>query len=240
MVRVSEGNGSRHGELTDEIDRPAEVWELHRRGPTLAVAGGGLAAVLAGCGTGSDKQGSSGQGARSQPPSASGSQSSDFGAGDVGIVNFALTLEYFESNFYSQVLKSGLVKGQAASYFKSIAKHENDHVAALEATIKTLGAKTAPRVVSTIPLRDEREIVQMAAMLENIGASAYLGQAGRVKDKNVLTAALSIHAVEARHAAVLNTMAGNSIVPDGAFARASDMDTVLLLASPFMKMANSG
>jgi len=240
MIRGADTTQGEQDEGGRALEEPAEVWELHRRGPTLAVAGGGLAAVLAGCGTGSNKQGSSGQGARSQPPSASGSQSSDFGSGDVGILNFALTLEYFESNFYSQVLKSGLVKGQAASYFKSIAKHENDHVAALEATIKTFGAKTAPRVVSTIPLRDEREIVQMAAMLENIGASAYLGQAGRVKDKNVLSAALSIHAVEARHAAVLNTMAGNSIVPDGAFARASDMDTVLLLASPFMKMANSG
>jgi len=238
MVRVPDTTQGEQDEAGGALEGPAEVWELHRRGPTLAVAGGGLAAVLAGCGTSSEKQGTSGQGSRSQPP-ASSAKASDFGSGDVGIVNYALTLEYFESDFYNQVEKSGLVKGQAASYFKSIAQHESQHVTALEMTIKKLGAKKAPRVVSTIPLRNEREIVQMAAMLENIGASAYLGQASKIKSKNVLAAALSIHAIEARHAAVLATMAGNSIVPDGSFARASDMDTVLLLATPFMRMAGA-
>jgi len=238
VVRVPESTREARDESGPEPAGPVAPWELGRRGPTLAVAGGGLAAVLAGCGTSSEKQGTSGQGSRSQPP-ASSAKASDFGSGDVGIVNYALTLEYFESDFYNQVEKSGLVKGQAATLLKSITRHESQHVTALEQTIKKLGAKAAPRVVSTIPLRNERQIIQMAAMLENIGASAYLGQANRIQSKPILSAALSIHSIEARHAAVLGTLAGNSIVPDGSFARAADMDTVLLLATPFMRVAGA-
>jgi len=70
--------------------------------------------------------------------------------------------------------------------------------------------------------------------VENLGAAAYLGQAGRIKSKEILAAALSIHTVEGRHAAALNQVVGRTIVPDGAFARPASMDEVLSKMKPFL------
>ena len=80
----------------------------------------------------------------------------------------------------------------------------------------------------------EKKILSTAAKVENLGAAAYLGQATRIKSKDVLAAALSIHSVEGRHAAALNTAVGKTIVPDGAFAKPADMATVLKAAKPFI------
>jgi hypothetical protein len=79
--------------------------------------------------------------------------------------------------------------------------------------------------------------------VENLGASAYLGQAANVRDDRILEAALSIHTVEARHAAAFNELAGNDFlatqelngkVPDGAFAEPRTREQVLELAAPFV------
>ena len=80
----------------------------------------------------------------------------------------------------------------------------------------------------------EKKILETAATVENLGAAAYLGQAPRIKSKEVLAAALSIHTVEGRHAAVLNSAIGKTIVPDGAFAKPADMATVLKAVKPFI------
>ena len=77
-------------------------------------------------------------------------------------------------------------------------------------------------------------VLETAATVENLGAAAYLGQAGRIESKDILAAALSIHCVEARHAAALNRLVGKSIVPDGAFAKPASMDEVLPKVKPFL------
>ena len=63
-------------------------------------------------------------------------------------------------------------------------------------------------------------MLELAGTVENLGAAAYLGQAANIKSPAVLAAALSIHSVEGRHASALNTLLGESITPDGAFAEA--------------------
>ena len=77
------------------------------------------------------------------------------------------------------------------------------------------------------------QVAKLAATVENVGAAAYLGQAGNIQSPTVLAAALSIHTVEARHAAILGTLTGQSITPDGAFAKAMTMDQVLAAVAPF-------
>ena len=74
----------------------------------------------------------------------------------------------------------------------------------------------------------------LAYTVENLGANAYLGQAGKIQSKEVLAAALSIHTVEARHAATLATLVKKSVTPDGAFAKPADMATVLAAVKPFL------
>jgi hypothetical protein len=77
-------------------------------------------------------------------------------------------------------------------------------------------------------------VAELAGTVENLGAAAYLGQAGNIESPEVLAAALSIHSVEARHAATLNTLLGLSITPDGAFGKPADVATVLKSVEPFI------
>jgi hypothetical protein len=77
-------------------------------------------------------------------------------------------------------------------------------------------------------------VTQLASVVENLGASAYLGQAGNIKSKEILAAALAIHTIEARHAATINLLLKKTPTPDGAFAKPADMPTVLAAVKPFI------
>ena len=100
--------------------------------------------------------------------------------------------------------------------------------------VKKLGGKPAPKPKTEFPLKSAKSVLELAATVENLGAAAYLGQAPNIKSPAVLAAALSIHSVEGRHAAALNTLLGKSITPDGAFAKPADAKTVLKSVEPFI------
>ena len=155
-------------------------------------------------------------------------------AGDIAIVNYALTLEYLETEFYKKVIKSGLFTGATGSLIKTIGAQEQTHVDALKKAAVTLGGTPVAKVVGNFPVTSAAQVAKLAATVENLGAAAYLGQAGSIVNPEILAAALSIHTVEARHAAVLNTLNKLSITPDGAFAKPADMATVLAAVKPFL------
>jgi rubrerythrin len=222
----------------NEAQEETAAQEASSRSQFLKIAGGtgaagALAIFIAACG-GDDKK-SSGS---SSGSSSSSSSKPKADKGDLAIVNYALTLEYLESDFYDQVIKSGEVKTKKiVEVAKTIAEDEMEHVAALIATVEQLGGKPAAKPKTkfdSVLAGGEKKILETAASVENLGAAAYLGQAGKIKSKDVLAAALSIHSVEGRHAAVLNQALGKSIVPDGAFAKPADMATVLKAVKPFI------
>ncbi len=199
--------------------------------------------VLAACGDDKKKN----DNASSSGSTAGKSSSSDDNTSDIKIVNYALTLEYLEAEFYKEVLASGMVKNkQAGELAKSILKNEEEHVTALSATVKKLGGTPAPKPKTKfqpVIAKGEKMILETAATVENLGASAYLGQAGNIKSKEILAAALSIHTVEARHAAALNQAIGAGFggggglkgsLPDGPFAKPMDMQAVLKAVAPFI------
>jgi rubrerythrin len=111
---------------------------------------------------------------------------------------------------------------------------EGQHVQALEATIKKLGGTPNPKPNAKFPINSATQVAKLAATVENLGAAAYLGQAANIKSKEVLAAALSIHSVEARHAATLNDLIGANSTPDGAFGKPASMSTVLAAVKPFI------
>ncbi len=203
----------------------------------VAAAGGATAAsaLLVACGDDDSTTGGSGDGmSTSTGMGAPDDAIAQFGKGDVGILNYALTLEYIEDDFYAGVVASGLFKGDDLALIRSFGKDEAAHVAALTQTVRKLGAKPAPKPKTKFPLDDAQSVLELAATVENLGAAAYLGQAPAIKSDEVLAAALSIHAVEGRHAAVLNTLTDQSFVPDGAFAKPADAATVLDSVQPFL------
>jgi rubrerythrin len=188
----------------------------------------GLGLLLAACG--SDK--------KTTTSTAAGGAAADTTAssdtGDVAIVNYALTLEYLEADFYAEAVKTGFFKGKQLSLIKQIGEHEREHVDALTMAVKQLGGTPAAKPTTKFPLDDAMTIVKTAQAVENLGAAAYLGQAAKIKNKDILAAALSIHSVEARHAAALNTLGGKDITPDGAFAKPASMAEVLPIAKQFI------
>lgn len=198
----------------------------------LAVGGGSTAAAafLAACGDDS----STTTDMTSMDSGGGAGETAQFGKGDLGIVNYALTLEYLETAFYADVVKSGLFKGSALETIRKFGREEAEHVEALKAAAKQLGGKPAPEPKAEFPLDNAKAVLKLAATVENLGAAAYLGQAANIKSPEVLGSALAIHSVEGRHAATLNTLLGESITPDGAFAKPADVKTVLKSIEPFL------
>ena len=198
----------------------------------LAVGGGSTAAAafLAACG---DDSGTTTATMESMG-SGGASETAEFGKGDIGILNYALTLEYLETAFYADVVKSGLFKGAELETIRKFGAEEAEHVQALTAAVKQLGGKPAPEPKAKFPLESAKSVLELAGTVENLGAAAYLGQAANIKSPEVLASALAIHSVEGRHAAVLNSLLGESITPDGAFAKPADVKTVLKSVEPFL------
>jgi rubrerythrin len=199
----------------------------------LKMAGGAGAAsfsafVLAACG-------SSSKTASTADVSASTSSTSSAGAtGDLGILNYALTLEYLESEFYGKVVASGFFSGKVGGLIEEFGRQEMTHVEALKGAVEKLGGTPSAKPEGKFPITSASQVAQLAYTVENLGASAYLGQAPNIQSAEVLATALAIHTVEARHAATLGTLVKKSVTPQGAFAVPADMSTVLAAVKPFL------
>jgi len=199
----------------------------------LKLMGGGIAGAsafslfLAACGGDDDEAAGT---TANTAPAETEAMAAD---GDLKIVNYALTLEYIEADFYAKVIESGLFSGASLETIKVIGDHEQQHVDALLGTAKKLG-EPAAKPETTFPLESADAVLELAATVENLGAAAYLGQAGAIKDKAILAAAIAIHSVEARHASALNILTGKSPTPDGAFAAPLSMEQVLPKVKPFI------
>ena len=138
--------------------------------------------------------------------STSGSRSIRRGrpnANDVRIGNYALTLEYLEAAFYAAAAKANFPDPEIADAARRLAAHEQAHVDALK---KVLGkAAVKPPTVNTATvaklLADQNTFIKTAAAIEPVGTAAYAGAGPYINNLAIVKAALSIHSVEANHAA---------------------------------------
>lgn len=240
---VEGGAGSRSGGVAPAAGSGPD--QIHLRDSAsrrrfLALVGGAggamaLSTLLSACGGEEEQEAPEDVGDPAQPNT------------DLDIVNYALYLEYLEEDFYKQVVDSGELRSEYQDLARSIRQNETEHADALEAVVLQLGGSPVPRPkpkFEAVIEAGEQRILETAATVENLGASAYLGQATNIENNRILEAALNIHTVEARHAAALNEIAGNGFrgggpltgsIPDGAFAKPMTREEVLEAAAPFVR-----
>ncbi|MDN3723165.1 ferritin-like domain-containing protein [Aequorivita sp. SDUM287046] len=153
-----------------------------------------------------------------------------FQASNIDVLNFALTLEYLEQEFYQLGLDSGVIDPADQTVFSTISKHEDSHVQFLLAALgddaidkPNFDFTGTPGGLSLDPFNDYPTFMALAQGFEDTGVRAYKGQAGALaNDNTLLTYALQIHSVEARHASQVRRMRGekgwitrnNNTLPD--------------------------
>ena len=154
---------------------------------------------------------------------------------DIDILNFALTLEYLETDFYQTKGKTVGLTGQAKMLATSFGDEEAEHVAALMKAIKAGGGKPVKKPTFVFPVSTSAAFLKLAYTLENVGVGAYNGAGPSLKSKALLGAAGSIVQVEARHAASIAVLTGMKITPNGAFDKPLTTKQVLAAAGPLIK-----
>ncbi len=153
--------------------------------------------------------------------------------GDIDVLNFALTLEYLETEFYERALDLPL-SPDVMVLAQTFGTHEREHVEALKETIASLGGTPVEKPRVSFPTGGEPAFLKMAQTFEETGLSAYNGAAPRIESPEVLAAAGSIAHIEARHAAAIRTARGLEPAPR-AFDESLQMEQVLEAVEPFVR-----
>ncbi len=158
----------------------------------------------------------------------------------VDTLNFALTLEHIEDAFYRSALEKDFIPGEHKSTFQQIGLHEAEHVAFLSGALGAAAVKrpeadfTAGGKYADV-FSNFDTFLTLSQTFEDLGVAAYKGQAGNLMENDdILTAALQIHSVEARHAAQVRRIGGKKAW-DGAFDEPKTKEEVLAAAMPFLK-----
>ena len=160
----------------------------------------------------------------------------------LAVFNYALTLEHLENAFY----RDGLAELDAAAfeavgydaqvreYLVMIGEHEQAHVDVITQTISEAGGTPVEEAQYDFGYDDAGGFMAVAQALENTGVQAYTGAAPFIDDDALLTAALTIHGVEARHAAYLNEITGAAPPFPDALEPGLSREEVLAIAGPFI------
>jgi len=246
-----DGNGTESGnERSPPVSRPRRRFLHH-----ATVAGGGFALLSTGTGVaaaGGSEGGVDNDGEAAGGDGAENDEGEDdpTDVSDVDVLNFALTLEHLEANYYNQFLdeysESEVERSEPARVFaepglrfstyqkiEEVRDHEEAHVEALTQTIEDLGGDPVEPAEYDFPYETIEEFADLSATIEAVGVSAYAGAAPLIDSDEVLAAALSIHSVEARHTAYFRVLNTNTPFPK-AFDPARTMEEVLEIASQFM------
>jgi rubrerythrin len=161
--------------------------------------------------------------------------------GDLDVLNFALTLEYLEADFYRQGNAAGIITdSKEKDLFNLIQQDEQAHVQAISETVTKLGGTPVAKPTIKYPdgtFASRATFLQTSKTFEEVGVGAYLGQAGNLVNKDVLVAAAAIFGVEARHAALVGKLAG--LPPEGGIymgpvETAKSMADVLAAVKPLL------
>ena len=157
---------------------------------------------------------------------------------DIDVLNYALTLEFFEAELYKTLIGLGKLQGKDLQYVQLFGQQEQAHVDTVKTVIEKLGGTPVQKGQYNFgaagPINNRDDVLKVLATVEQVGVSAYLGAAGYIQNADLLAAAASIMQVEARHTAVIRGLAGQFPVP-AAFTPALTPAEVLKIVTPFFK-----
>jgi rubrerythrin len=129
------------------------------------------------------------------------------GPSDIEILNYALTLEYLQADFYSEAERVAALSGQAARAARVVGAVERAHVRAFRDLLGRKAIKK-PRFDFRGTTEDQSAFLKTAVALEDLAVAAYKNEAAKIRSNAVLAAAVAIHSVEARHAAWMRHLFG--------------------------------
>lgn len=192
ILEILERLGEQKFDLSQSQSRRESIFSISKSGKTILTAALPVG-VLAAMGT-------------SAKANTAGTLESN--ATIVDVLNFALTLEHLEYQYYNMGTASGVIPGTDLAVFNQIKQHEEAHVAFLQSTITSLGGTPVNSPIFDFtaggnfnPFLVYGDFLALAQAFEDTGVRAYKGQAGNlISNDGVLEAALQIHSVEARHA----------------------------------------
>lgn len=160
------------------------------------------------------------------------------GLSDLDILNFALSLEHLEAEFYREALASGKVLGKAGAILEEIYGHEVSHVVVLTSAITLAGGMPVAKQshYNFGDMSTQASILATAETLEMTGVGAYTGAAPLIKNKKaVLALAASIEQVEARHYAAIRYVR-NEVPAPSAFGPSLSVAQVQAATKPIFGM----
>jgi hypothetical protein len=142
---------------------------------------------------------------------AATNQLAPFFKNDLEVLNYALTLEHLEAEFYKMVVAGGKLQGNALKYLTVIRDHEVTHVNELTKAIQGAGgtpvkARRSYNFAALGDMNTQDGILKISEILEMTGVGAYNGAAREITNKAILGVAGSIVAVEARHTAIVRVL----------------------------------
>ncbi len=157
---------------------------------------------------------------------------------DLDVLNYALTLEHLEFAFYRDGVDTFTFGNDPFGMsidtnLAAIRDHEGAHVDTLTQVITDLGGEPVEELEYDFGYTDAGTFLATAAALENTGVSAYDGAGASIENPDLLTAAGTIVAIEARHAAYLNLVLGEMPFPFP-FEAAKTPAEILEIAGPFI------
>lgn len=168
---------------------------------------------------------------------------------DIDVLNYALSLEHLEAAFYQTALEtfdeqafvdaeslsaySEEQRQQAYGYVETLAEQEAEHVDVLTQTVELLGGDPVVAAEYEFGFEEVSEFLSLASTIEDTGVAAYAGAAPYIESPDLLGALLSIHSVEARHAAAMSVFSGSSPFP-AAFDEASSQSDVMDVVGQFV------
>lgn len=162
-----------------------------------------------------------------------------FFADDLEVLNYALTLEHLEAEFYDMANASGVLTGDAAAYLQIIGDHERAHVDALTAAITQAGgtpvmARASYNFDALGDMSTQEGILAIANVLEPTGVAAYNGAASEIMDTAILTTAGAIVQTEANHAAIIRVLIDPEAIPAPAFESVTAPQEILDAVGPLL------